>query len=152
MVGFGPVGQGVAARARDLGAVVTVVDLDPVRLVQAQHDGCRVAEMAAALRSASVIVTATGFDGVLGEQQLSQVADGAILVNVGHSDREIDVDWLDRHRAPRFAISSALSSTVGGCSCSIGAAWSTSQPGSGSALLSCSILSRRSCCSGSMPS
>jgi adenosylhomocysteinase len=44
-----------------------------------------------------VIVTATGFDGVLGEQQLSQVPDGAILVNVGHSDREIDVDWLDRH-------------------------------------------------------
>ena len=31
VVGFGPVGQGVAARARDLGAVVTVVDLDPVR-------------------------------------------------------------------------------------------------------------------------
>ena len=68
VVGFGPVGQGVAARARDLGAVVTVVDLDPVRLVQAQHDGCRVAEMAAALRTASVIVTATGFDGVLGER------------------------------------------------------------------------------------
>ena len=42
VVGFGPVGQGVAARARDLGAVVTVVDLDPVRLVQAQHDACRV--------------------------------------------------------------------------------------------------------------
>jgi adenosylhomocysteinase len=96
VVGFGPVGQGVAARARDLGAVVTVVDLDPVRLVQAQHDGCRVADMAAALRTASVVVTATGFDGVLGDQQLSQVADGAILVNVGHSDREIDVDWLDR--------------------------------------------------------
>ena len=55
-------GQGVAARARDLGAVVTVVDLDPVRLVQAQHDGCRVAGIAAALRTASVIVTATGFD------------------------------------------------------------------------------------------
>jgi adenosylhomocysteinase len=102
VVGFGPVGQGVAARARDLGAVVTVVDLDPVRLVQAQHDGCRVAEMGAALRSASVIVTATGIDGVLGEQQLAQVADGAILVNVGHSDREIDVDWLDRHPRTEF--------------------------------------------------
>ena len=34
---------------------------------------------------------------MLGEEQLSQVADGAILVNVGHSDREIDVDWLDQH-------------------------------------------------------
>jgi adenosylhomocysteinase len=97
VVGFGPVGQGVAARARDLGAVVTVVDLDPVRLVQAQHDGCRVADMATALRTASVVVTATGFDGVLGEQQLAHAAEGAILVNVGHSDREIDVDWLDRH-------------------------------------------------------
>lgn len=34
---------------------------------------------------------------MLGEQQLSRIADGAILLNVGHSDREIDVDWLDRH-------------------------------------------------------
>ena len=42
-------------------------------------------------------MTATGFDGVLGAEQLEQVADGAILVNVGHSDREIDVDWLDQH-------------------------------------------------------
>jgi adenosylhomocysteinase len=97
VVGFGPVGQGVAARARDLGAVVTVVDLDPVRLVQARHEGCRVAELPVALRNASVIVTATGFDKVLGATQLAHVADGAILVNVGHSDREIDVDWLDRH-------------------------------------------------------
>jgi adenosylhomocysteinase len=53
--------------------------------------------MPAAVPTASVIVTATGFDGVLGERELSQAADGAILVNVGHSDREIDVDWLDRH-------------------------------------------------------
>ncbi|MEO5666218.1 MAG: adenosylhomocysteinase [Nocardioides sp.] len=97
VVGFGPVGQGVAARARDLGAVVTVVDLDPVRLVQARHDGSRVATLESALHSASVVVTATGFDGVLGASQLAQVADGAILVNVGHSDREIDVDWLDGH-------------------------------------------------------
>jgi len=44
VVGFGPVGQGVAQRARDLGANVTVVDLDPVRLVQAQHHGYRVAD------------------------------------------------------------------------------------------------------------
>lgn len=97
VIGFGPVGQGVAARARDLGAVVTVVDLDPVRLVQARHDGCRVADLAVALRTANVVVTATGFDGVLGERELAQVPDGAILLNVGHSDREIDVDWLDGH-------------------------------------------------------
>lgn len=68
-----------------------------MRLVQARHAGCRVAEVTDALRSANVVVTGTGFDGVLGQEQLSYVADGAILLNVGHSDREIDVDWLDRH-------------------------------------------------------
>lgn len=97
VVGFGPVGQGVALRARDLGANVTVVDLDPVRLVQAQHHGCRVADFDDAVRRASVIVTATGFDGVVGAAQIERLADGAILMNVGHSNREIDVDWLDQH-------------------------------------------------------
>jgi adenosylhomocysteinase len=97
VVGFGPVGQGVAERARDLGANVTVVDLDPVRLVQAQHHGCRVADFDDAVRRASVIVTATGFDGVVGAAQIERLADGAILMNVGHSHREIDVDWLDQH-------------------------------------------------------
>ena len=97
VVGFGPVGQGVALRARDLGANVTVVDLDPVRLIQAQHHGCRVADFDDAVRRASVIVTATGFDGVVGAAQIERLPDGAILMNVGHSHREIDVDWLNQH-------------------------------------------------------
>ena len=97
VVGFGPVGLGVAVRARDGGAHVTVVDLDPVRLVEAQHHGCRVADFDDAVRKASVIVTATGFDGVIGPAQIERVADGAILMNVGHSNREIDVDWLSQH-------------------------------------------------------
>jgi adenosylhomocysteinase len=97
VIGFGPVGQGVAARAHELGAHVTVVDRDPVRLVQALHQGCRAAEFADAVRHASVVVTATGFDGVIGSAEIEQLSDGAILVNVGHSHREIDVDWLDQH-------------------------------------------------------
>jgi adenosylhomocysteinase len=97
VVGFGPVGQGVALRARDLGANVTVVDLDPVRLIQAQHHGCRVADFDDAVRRASVVVTATGFDGVVEAAQIVRLADGAILMNVGHSNREIDVDWLEQH-------------------------------------------------------
>lgn len=97
VVGFGPVGQGVALRARDLGANVTVVDLNPVRLVQAQHHGCRVADFDDAVRRASVVVTATGFDGVVGAAQIERLRDGAILMNVGHSHREIDVDWLNQH-------------------------------------------------------
>jgi adenosylhomocysteinase len=97
VVGFGPVGQGVALRARDLGANVTVVDLDPVRLIQAQHHGCRVADFDDAVRRASVVVTATGFDGVVAAEQIERLSDGVILMNVGHSHREIDVDWLNQH-------------------------------------------------------
>jgi adenosylhomocysteinase len=44
-----------------------------------------------------VIATATGRDGVLGEAELKLCRDGAVVFNVGHSNREIDVDWLERH-------------------------------------------------------
>lgn len=97
VVGFGPVGRGVAERARDLGAIVTVAERDPVRQLEALHFGCRVAPLAGALAAAEVIVTATGRDGVLGETELGLCRDGAVVFNVGHSNREIDVDWLDRH-------------------------------------------------------
>jgi adenosylhomocysteinase len=53
--------------------------------------------LAPALAEADVIVTATGLNGILGEAELSQCRDGAIVFNVGHSNREIDVDWLDKH-------------------------------------------------------
>ena len=33
----------------------------------------------------------------MGAAQIERLADGAILMNVGHSPREIDVDWLDLH-------------------------------------------------------
>lgn len=97
VVGFGPVGRGVAERARDLGAIVSVAERDPVRQLEALHFGCHVVPLAAGLAEADVIVTATGRDGVLGEAELMVCRDGAVLFNVGHSNREIDVDWLNRH-------------------------------------------------------
>jgi adenosylhomocysteinase len=97
VVGFGPVGRGVAERARDLGAIVTVAERDPVRLLEAMHFGCRTMPLEAALVDADVIVTATGLDGVLDESELTLCRDGAIVFNVGHSNREIDVDWLEKH-------------------------------------------------------
>lgn len=97
VVGFGPVGRGVAERARALGAIVTVAERDPVRQLEAVHFGCQVAPLATALADADVVVTATGRDGVLGEAELAGCRDGAVVFNVGHSNREIDVDWLNTH-------------------------------------------------------
>lgn len=97
VVGFGPVGKGVAERARAMGATVLVAEIDPVRSLEAGHFGCRVLPLADAVSRASVIVTATGLDGALGKDALAHCRDGAVVFNVGHSNREIDVDWLNQH-------------------------------------------------------
>ena len=97
VVGFGPVGQGVATQARALGAVVSVAELDPVRALEAQQLGLRTVSLEEGLASCSIVVTATGHEGVLGPEQLARTRPGAILVNVGHGNREIDVDWLEGH-------------------------------------------------------
>lgn len=94
VIGYGPVGKGIAERARVLGAIVHVADLDPLRLLEARHHGCDIVTLAEGLARCQIIVTATGVEGVLGEAQLRQVRAGAILFNAGHSNREIDIDWL----------------------------------------------------------
>ena len=95
VVGFGPVGRGVALHALALGALVSVAEVDPVRALEAQHHGCRVVPLVEGLASCAIVVTATGREGVLGPEQLRRLRSGAILANVGHSNREIDVAWLE---------------------------------------------------------
>jgi adenosylhomocysteinase len=97
VVGFGPVGQGVATQARALGAIVTVSELDPVRALEAQQLGLRTLPLEVGLERCSIVVTATGHEGVVGPEQLARTRPDAILANVGHGNREIDVDWLDSH-------------------------------------------------------
>ena len=94
VVGYGPVGKGIAERARNLGAIVHVSDLNPVRLLEARHHGCETVRLDEGLARCHIIVTATGVEGVLREEHLCQVRPGAILFNAGHSNREIDIDWL----------------------------------------------------------
>lgn len=94
VVGQGPVGKGIAERARDLGALVLVADLDPVRLLEARHLGCEPVSMDEGLARCHIIVTATGVEGALREEHLRKVMPGTILFNAGHSNREIDIDWL----------------------------------------------------------
>jgi adenosylhomocysteinase len=94
VIGQGPVGQGIAERARDLGAIVQVADLDPVRLLAARHLGFETVSLDEGLARCHIIVTATGVDGALRQEHLHQVRPGAILFNAGHSNREMDIDWL----------------------------------------------------------
>lgn len=94
VIGQGAVGRGIAERARDLGAIVQVADLDPVRLLEASHLGCEAVDLEEGIARCHIVVTATGVEGALREQHLRQVRPGTIVFNAGHSNREIDIDWL----------------------------------------------------------
>jgi adenosylhomocysteinase len=102
VIGYGPVGKGIAERARNLGAIAYVADLDPVRLIEARHHGCEAVSLSEGLSRCQIVVTATGVEGVLGREHLSQVRHGAILFNAGHSNREIDIDWLYKQPTQRM--------------------------------------------------
>jgi adenosylhomocysteinase len=94
LIGYGPVGKGIAERARNLGAIVYVTELNPMRLIEARFHGCETISLEKGLACCDIIVTATGVEGVLRQDQLSQIKTGAILFNAGHSSYEVDINWL----------------------------------------------------------
>jgi len=93
--GFGYCGRGVAERARGMGALVIVTEIDPVKALEALLQGFRVEPMASAARQGDVFVTTTGNRDVIRAEHFAVMKDGAILANSGHFDVEIDVRALE---------------------------------------------------------
>ncbi len=96
VAGYGNCGKGVASRARGLGAVVVVTEVDPRRALEAAMDGFEVEPMAEAAGKGDIFVTATGNRDVLCEEHFSAMRDGAVLANAGQLDAEIDLAGLER--------------------------------------------------------
>ena len=94
VVGYGHCGQGVAIRADGLGARVIVVEVDPVRALQALMDGFGLLTAREAAARGDIFITVTGNRHVLSEEHLALMKNGAILANAGHFDVEIDVEAL----------------------------------------------------------
>ena len=94
VIGYGWVGKGLARYAEGFGARVLVVEIDPVAALEAYMDGHRVLRLEDALPQAEIVVTATGGIDALAGGALADLADGVVLANAGHHDREIDVDGL----------------------------------------------------------
>ena len=94
VAGYGWCGAGIASRARGLGAQVIVTEVDPGRALEAVLEGHRVLPMAEAARVGEVFVTATGNRDVLRPEHFAVMRDGAVLVNGGHFDVEVDVAGL----------------------------------------------------------
>lgn len=94
VVGYGWVGKGVAMRARGMGARVTVVEVDPVRALEAHLDGFEVSSIDGAATTGELFITTTGQKNVIPYGAIVKMKEGAILANAGHFDVEIDVKTL----------------------------------------------------------
>ncbi len=96
VVGYGWCGKGIAMRADGLGANVIVVEVDPVKAIEAVMEGYRVKRAAQAAAESDFLVTATGSIDALGEEAISNLKDGSILANAGHFDVEISKSALQK--------------------------------------------------------
>lgn len=92
--GFGWVGKGVSVRARGMGAIVTITEVDPIKALEAHMDGFNVQQLSDVSDIGDIFITCTGHDRIIREEHLKKMKDGAILANAGHFDVEIDIEYL----------------------------------------------------------
>lgn len=96
IVGYGYGGKGLGSRARGMGANVIVVEVDPVKALEAGMDGFRVLSMSQAAKLGDIFVTVTGNKKVISIKHIVQMKDGVILANTGHFNVEVDVEGLEK--------------------------------------------------------
>ena len=94
VVGYGWCGRGIAMRARGMGALVVVTEVDPLRALEAAMDGYRVMPLHEAAAISDFITTATGDKHVVDQTHLAVMKDGCVLSNAGHFNVEINIPAL----------------------------------------------------------
>ena len=90
IAGYGWCGRGLAMRARGMGAVVVVTEIDPIKAIEAIMDGFTVLPMDEAAKLGDIFVTLTGCRDVIRREHFEVMKDGVLLANSGHFDVEID--------------------------------------------------------------
>jgi adenosylhomocysteinase len=93
--GYGWCGRGVASRARGMGANVIVVEVDPLKALEAVMDGFTVLPMLEAAKQGEIFVTVTGNIHILRKEHFAAMPDGAVVCNSGHFNVEIDIPALE---------------------------------------------------------
>ena len=90
VAGYGWCGKGFAMRAKGMGAIVVVTEIDPVKAIEAVMDGFTVMPMDEAAKIGDLFVTLTGCEDVIRREHFEVMKDGVLLANSGHFDVEID--------------------------------------------------------------
>ena len=94
IAGYGWCGKGLAMRAKGMGAVVIVTEIDPIKAIEAVMDGFTVMPMDEVAKVGDIFVTLTGCSDVITEKHFKCMKDGVLLANSGHFDVEINKKQL----------------------------------------------------------
>ncbi|MBO4265106.1 MAG: adenosylhomocysteinase [Clostridia bacterium] len=97
VAGYGWCGRGIAMRAKGMGALVVVTEVNPVKAIEAIMDGFRVMPMEEAAKIGDLFITATGCKDVITEKSINNLKDGVLLANSGHFNVEINEPDLRRN-------------------------------------------------------
>ena len=93
--GYGWCGRGTATRAKGMGANVIVVEVDPLKALEAVMDGYTVMSSLEAAAIGDIFVTVTGDTSIIRKEHFEKMKDGAIVANSGHFNVEIDIPALE---------------------------------------------------------
>jgi adenosylhomocysteinase len=93
--GYGWTGRGVAMRARGLGAHVIIIEVEPVRALEAVMEGYQVMPLMDAAKVGDIFITVTGDKNIIDKAHFQVMKDGAILANSGHFNAEINIPVLE---------------------------------------------------------
>ena len=94
--GYGWCGRGLASRARGMGSLVIITEVDPLKALEAVMDGFQVMPMMEAARIGDIFCTVTGDINVIDKHHFEVMKDGAIVANSGHFNVEINIPALEK--------------------------------------------------------
>jgi adenosylhomocysteinase len=92
--GYGWCGRGIASRADGMGASVIVLEVDPLKALEAVMEGYRVMPAVEAAKQCDIWITVTGDLNVIDGDSFAAMKDGAIICNSGHFNAEINIPRL----------------------------------------------------------
>ena len=95
VAGYGWCGRGVASRARGMGSLVVVTEVDATRALEAVMDGFMVMPMADAAKIGDIFITVTGGMSAVSRDHFRGMKNGAIVANSGHFNVELDLEALE---------------------------------------------------------
>ena len=96
VAGYGWCGRGLASRARGMGALVIVTEVDPMKALEAAMDGFQVMPMMDAAKLGDIFCTVTGDLNVIDGKHFEAMKDGALVANSGHFNVEINIPALEK--------------------------------------------------------